>query len=214
MEVSTKENALEKVRILDKKTNNLLAQEIVSLPYFANPEIPEIFSHYTNFVAYNLREKLNAAGLYSVKNNTLYLDSEFIVLDTMMHEKIHMSSASLKEGKIGYQDNRTPETFRFSNFLNESATEWLKCKVLYGENFLENANTQCIISYQSGVIQFQKYVNRYGEERMLKHFFRHDFRSFWNSFSNEEKSNLLIDFETARKQEISLNKQNLSVSKK
>lgn len=33
---------------------------------------------------------------------------------------------------------------------------------------------------------------------MLKHFFHHDFRSFWNSFSSEEKLNLFMDFETAR----------------
>ena len=198
MEVEEKEKMFNEMRKLDKQTNEIVSNEIISLPYFANPELEEIFSSYTNFIVCDLQEKLNYAGLYSVKNKTLYLDREFIGLDTMLHEKIHMTSASLKEEKVGYQDDKTDETFQFSNYLNESATEWLKCKILYGANFLKNPNTQCIIAYLPGVIQFQKYVNAYGEERMLKHFFRHDFRSFWNSFSSEEKLNLFMDFETAR----------------
>lgn len=211
MEIVEKEATLEKVRLLDKKTNKLLADKIVTLPYFENLEMFEIFSNYSIFIAHDLYTQLNYEGLYCVTNNMLYIDASFINIEVMLHEKIHMITSSIKDKKIGYQDDKTDETFHFSNYLNESATEWLKCKILYGENFLKNPNTQCIIAYLPGVIQFQKYVNTYGEERMLKHFFHHDFRSFWNSFSSEEKLNLFMNFETARTADKSSKNQNPNI---
>lgn len=193
-----KQRYLEKVRDLDKETNKILSDFILSLSYFSNPELEDVFTHYNTFVAMNLYKEYNLLGLYVVKNNTIHIDPEFIHLDVFLHEKIHMLTASLKENKIGYQDDKTKETFLFTNYLNESATEWLKCKILYGENFLENNKAKYIISYLPGVIEFQKYINKYGEERMLENFFRHDFRTFWNSFSTEEKANIYMDFENAR----------------
>lgn len=139
MEIVEKEETLEKVRLLDKKTNKLLADKIVTLPYFENLEMVEIFSNYSIFIAHDLYTQLNYEGLYCVTNNMLYIDASFINIEVMLHEKIHMITSSIKDKKIGYQDDKTDETFHFSNYLNESATEWLKCKILYGENFLKKS---------------------------------------------------------------------------
>lgn len=197
----------EELERLDKETNDLLFSNVFSLSYYKNTEIYAIIQEYQYVFTNNLEQETGINGFYSAKDNSIYLDPKCLSKHLLLHEKMHMISASLKDQCLGYQDNRTKESFAFFNYLNESATEWLTCRVLHGENFLFDPESKIMLSYLPGVVAFQKYVNQFGEQRMLEHYFDHSPRKFWDALSTEEKMNLFTDFEEARKKDVGLKKE-------
>ena len=126
----------------------------------------------------------NQVVLYVCETNTLYINDSLLynqLLDEdlicmyILHELMHMASASIEKNVVGFMFETMPITY------NEGCTQYLTLKLLFDNNF-ENAiknNTM----YPQSVITVKRAVDLLGEETVFNGFFEASLKKAVDGFS-------------------------------
>ena len=160
------EKVLKKIQEIDELTNEIIETKIMLLPYFKskknNPRLSKCKIELSD------NNDIIDGATYNAKKNRIYINKEDITVETLLREKIILL---LYNEDLKLSGNITNYEKSIEEYIGTCAAEWLRCRVMYGKDFLKTNSSNVSMIYIHGVTVFQTMCDFFGENKLMLNFF-------------------------------------------
>lgn len=178
---------MENLRMATKNANKIVNENLPKLPYFNDINFKK---NAANLKRYITKDVLggNQWLIYLSSSNSMVIDEsklphQDVPIEALqlliVHEYIHMASADVEKGVIGFESKYLPITY------NEALTQWLALKICYGDKIDKLLQVNFI--YPESVKKVHELIKDVGEGVIFNHFFEADIKKNVSEIPKDKK---------------------------